>query len=106
MLVPLPMIDAEAPRVETERLHGLQEGAVRIAGMDPEFDNHVWLQRTDQPQSKRRVPQPSSRRNDSLGIFEFKSSTLSRQRGISPLVAWRAHRLGLGRVEAAISDEE
>jgi hypothetical protein len=45
MFVAPPMIDAKAPSFKTERPDGLQKSTVGIAGMDPEFDNHTWLQR-------------------------------------------------------------
>src|SRR3954454_24042806 len=45
VFVALPMINAEAPRIETEPVDGLQEGAVGIAGVDAKLDNHARLER-------------------------------------------------------------
>src|SRR3954447_8530503 len=79
VLVPLPVIDAEAARVETQRLDGLQEGTVGIAGMDTEFHDRARLQRADQPHCKWHVSQPGDWFHQTLGIAELQTAVLARQ---------------------------
>src|ERR1700686_958623 len=61
MFVTLPMVNAKAPRGKAERADGLEECAIGIARMNPEFNNHPRLQRATDPKSKRRVPQQCRR---------------------------------------------
>jgi hypothetical protein len=69
VLVAVPMIDAKTPRIEAECLRRLQEGAVGIAGVDPELDYHARLQRTDQPHGEGYVRQPGGRLDEACRIF-------------------------------------
>src|SRR5471030_456854 len=86
MLVTLPVVDAKAPSVKAEGVNGLQEGAIGVAGMNPEFDNHAWLQRADQPNSKWYVPDPRRWLDKPGGILKFKAARRSRQHEINSSV--------------------
>jgi hypothetical protein len=104
VLVTLPMVDAKAPRLEAERMDSLQEGTVGIACVDPEFDNHAWLQRAYQPESKRRVSQPRCIRHDTGWILKFKSAR-SGQQGINSLFGGN-HQCNPGHVRTPLKIAE
>ena len=54
--VALPMVNAEALSVNTQELHGLQEGAVGIPCVHPELHEGARPQSADEPKGKRDMP--------------------------------------------------
>jgi hypothetical protein len=92
MLVTLQMVYAKASRFYAQGVHGLQEGTIRVAGMNPKFDDHARLQRADQPKSKWYVPDPCRWLDKSGGILEFKSARRSGRQQINSLFVCHFHR--------------
>src|SRR4051812_37863035 len=102
MLVTLPMVDAKASRFDAQGVDGLQEGAIGVAGVNPEFDNHAGLQGADQPKSKWYVPDPCRWLDKSGGILKFKSARHSGQQGVNSLFVCHFHRCRPRRFETAL----
>jgi hypothetical protein len=105
MFIALPVIDAEAARIETKRLDSLQEGAIGIAGMDPEFDNHARPDCGDQPECEWHMSQPCGWLYQPLGILQFEAACRSSHRRIIVIVTRKRHHGGPGWLDVAVEKQ-